>query len=99
MKLKPELGTFEWWISGLILDQLFFVFSKLNNACSSLVANLQINNQSELRIFNSKVFTSEVRTFKSQDFSSLWYALCRPTDEPISLKFPVVVIPCRDNFN
>ena len=59
MKLKPELGTFEWWISGLMLDPIFFLFSKLNNACSSLVVNLQINNRSELRIFHSKVFSSE----------------------------------------
>ena len=21
---QPELGTFEWWISGLMLDPLFF---------------------------------------------------------------------------
>ena len=40
---SSELGTFEWWISGLKLDPLFFVISRLNNACSPLVINLQIN--------------------------------------------------------
>ena len=38
-----ELGTFEWWISGLRLNPLFFLISRLNNACSPLVINLQIN--------------------------------------------------------
>ena len=40
---KPELGTFEWWISGLMLDPLFFLISILNNACSPFVIHLQIN--------------------------------------------------------
>jgi len=40
---SSELGTLEWWISGLILDPLFFLISRINNACSSLVINLQIN--------------------------------------------------------
>ena len=39
----PELGTFEWWISGLMLDPLFFLILRLNNACSPPVINLQIN--------------------------------------------------------
>ena len=38
-----ELGTFEWWITGLMLDPLFFLISRLNNACSPLYINLQIN--------------------------------------------------------
>ena len=38
--VKPELGTFEWWISGLMLDPLFFLISRLNNAYSPLVINL-----------------------------------------------------------
>ena len=38
-----ELETFEWWISGLMPDPLFFLISGLNNACSSLVINLQNN--------------------------------------------------------
>ena len=37
------LGTFKWWISGLMLDPLFFSISRLTNACSSLVTNLQID--------------------------------------------------------
>ena len=41
--MTSELGTFEWWISGLRLDPLFFLISRLNNACSPLVINLQIN--------------------------------------------------------
>ena len=36
-----ELGTFNFSILGLMLDQLFI--SRLNNACSPLVINLQIN--------------------------------------------------------
>ena len=40
---KPELGTFEWWISGLMLDPLFFLISRVNKACSPLDVNLQIN--------------------------------------------------------
>ena len=27
--IKPELGTFEWWISGFMLDPLFFLIFKL----------------------------------------------------------------------
>ena len=27
------LGTFEWWISRLMLDPLFFLISKLNYDC------------------------------------------------------------------
>ena len=38
-----ELGTFDFWISGLMLNPLFFFISRLNNACSPLVINLQIN--------------------------------------------------------
>ena len=40
-----ELGTLEWWISGLMLDPLFFLISRLNMACSPIVINLQINEQ------------------------------------------------------
>ena len=43
MILKTELGTFEWWISELMLDPLFFLISRLNNACSLLYINFQIN--------------------------------------------------------
>jgi len=42
-EIKTEPGTFEWWISGLRLDPLFFLISRLKNACSPLVINLQIN--------------------------------------------------------
>jgi len=41
--LTSELGTFERWISGLMLDPLFFLISRLNYACSPLVINLQIS--------------------------------------------------------
>ena len=37
-----ELGTFKWWILGLKFDPLFFLISRLNNACSPLVVNLLI---------------------------------------------------------
>jgi len=33
---SSEQGTFEWWISELMLDPLFFLISRLNNACSLL---------------------------------------------------------------
>ena len=39
----PELKTFEWRTSGLMLDPLFFFISRLNNAYSPLLINLQIN--------------------------------------------------------
>ena len=39
----PELKTLEWWISGLMLNSLFFLISRLNIACSPLIFNLQIN--------------------------------------------------------
>ena len=39
-KALPELGTFEWWISGLMLDPLFFFISRLNNVYSPLDINL-----------------------------------------------------------
>jgi len=41
--VESELGTFEWWISGLMLDPLFFLISRLNNACSPFIINLKIN--------------------------------------------------------
>ena len=40
---SPELKTLEWWISGLMLNPLFFLILRLNNACSPLIFNLQIN--------------------------------------------------------
>ena len=43
MKIKPELKTLEWWISGLRLNPLFFLIFRLNIACSPLIFNLQIN--------------------------------------------------------
>ena len=41
--ISSELGTFEWYISGLKLNLLSFLISRLNNACSPLVINPQIN--------------------------------------------------------
>ena len=41
--LPSELGTFKRCISGLMLDPLFFLISRLNNACSPIVINLHIN--------------------------------------------------------
>ena len=34
---STELETFEWRISGLMLDPLFFLISRLNNVCSPLI--------------------------------------------------------------
>jgi len=41
--IKSELKTLEWWISGLRLDPLFFLISRLNIACLPHDFNLQIN--------------------------------------------------------
>ena len=43
VEVNPETGNFEWWTSGLMLDPLFFLISRLNKACSPHVINLQIN--------------------------------------------------------
>ena len=43
MFFSAELKTLEWWISGLMLNPLFFLISRLNIACSPLIFNLQIN--------------------------------------------------------
>ena len=40
---RAELETLEWWISGLMLDPLFFLISRLNIACFPHEFNLQIN--------------------------------------------------------
>ena len=47
--LKPQLGTFEWWFSGLMLDPLFFLISSLNNACSLLIINFPIKKPIEVQ--------------------------------------------------
>ena len=39
----PELKTLEWWISGLMLNPLFFLISELNIAYTPHDFNLQIN--------------------------------------------------------
>ena len=41
--IRAELKTFEWWISGLRVNPLFFLISRLSIACSPLIFNLQIN--------------------------------------------------------
>ena len=38
-----ELETLEWWISGLMLNPLFFLISRLNIAYTPHELNLQIN--------------------------------------------------------
>ena len=40
---SPELKTLEWWISGLRLNPLFFLISRLNIAWKTHYFNLQIN--------------------------------------------------------
>ena len=56
--MKSELKTLEWWISRFMLDLLFFLISRLNNACYPLDINLQIFYRSGLWIFHSEVFSS-----------------------------------------
>ena len=41
--MTPELKTLEWWISGLRLNPLFFLISRLNIAWQTHDFNLQIN--------------------------------------------------------
>ena len=44
LEIKKKSGlTFEWWISGLMLHPHFFLISRIDNACSPLVINLQTN--------------------------------------------------------
>ena len=40
---RSELKTLEWWISGLRLNPLFFLISRLNIAWKPHDFNLQIN--------------------------------------------------------
>ena len=40
---SPELKTLEWWISGLRLNPLFFLISRLNIAWKTHDFNLKIN--------------------------------------------------------
>ena len=54
--LETELKTLEWWISGLMLNPLFFLISRLNNACSSLIFNLQINSPIRIKDIPFKSF-------------------------------------------
>ena len=42
-KNRPKQGIVEWWISGLTLDPLFFLKSRLNYASFPLVISLKIN--------------------------------------------------------
>ena len=53
-----ELGTLEWWISGLMLNPLFFLISRLNIACSPLILISRLIIRSGLRISHSKVPSS-----------------------------------------
>ena len=41
-KIKNRFFNLEWWISGLMLDPLFFLNLRLHNHCSPLVIKLQI---------------------------------------------------------
>ena len=49
IKHEYELKTFEWWISGLMLNPLFFLISRLNMACCPHEFNLQISQQIEIK--------------------------------------------------
>ena len=50
---QAKLGTFELWVLGLMLYLLFSLISRLNNTCSPLVINLQINYHFRIKdIFN-----------------------------------------------
>ena len=54
--LETELKTLEWWLSGLMLNPLFFLISRLNNACSPLIFNLQINSPIRIKDIPFKSF-------------------------------------------
>ena len=55
---KAELGTFEWWISGLMIDPLFFLNLLLKMLVLLLLLIFSSINWSELRISHSKIFSS-----------------------------------------
>ena len=61
---QPELGTFELWISGLILDLLFFIISRAEILeCDILnpdrIINLEIYNKSLENLTNDLNLNSE----------------------------------------
>ena len=58
--LRSELKTLEWWISGLMLNPLFFLISRLNIACSPFILISRLIIRPRLRISHSKVFSSEL---------------------------------------
>ena len=58
--LRSELKTLEWWKSGLMLNPLFFLISRLNIACSPFILISRLIIRPGLRISHSKVFSSEL---------------------------------------
>ena len=61
---STEMGNFEWWISRLMLDPLFFLISRLKMLVLLLLLISRLIHRSGLRIFHSKVFSSELGTFE-----------------------------------
>ena len=65
--IDTELKTLNRWILRAMLVLLFFLISRLNNACSHLVINLQINKPIKgLRMSNSKVPSSGFSYFLTE---------------------------------
>jgi len=56
---RSELGTFEWWISGLMLDLPFFLISRLKMLVLLLLLISRLIKRAGLRISYFKVFSSD----------------------------------------
>ena len=65
-KYHSELKTLEWWISGLMLNPLFFLISRLNIACSPHELNLQIKYTIGIKDIPFKVFSSVVNRYRCE---------------------------------
>ena len=80
----PELETFEWWISGLMLNPLFFLISRLNIACSPLIFNLQINYS--IGIKDITFYSFQLWTFMKNIYTGLClmnvYEMIKPRNKP-----------------
>ena len=58
--MTPELKTLELWISGLRLNPLFFLISRLNIAWKTHLKIFRLIIRRDIWIFHSKVFSSDI---------------------------------------
>ena len=91
---NPELGTLEWYISGLTLDPLFFLISRLINRSGLRISNSKVSSSGRL------ILISTIQEFQPQ----ISEVLCSESQgSSIDLHSystsPDVYISCRDNLN